>query len=381
MASLKYFESQFIRENSIWECLNETLTDNIVEAIWTARASSTVQKYCYSLRKLLGFFRLHDWSIRAPFSSLDVAQYVTFLMSSGGSKSAITTVYTAAKWLNAFFPGINKFNDSLNDEFLSRLIASGQRALSRPKVRKAPLTGDLVKDILKACDRQSLKSIRDTLVPVLCYSLLLRYNELSNSSCAHIKAEPNHYRFTIPIAENDQLRSGRSLFLSRTEGTDATAKLLEAYLARSKLALGTNHFLLCPLRYDSLSKQTSVLNKPLSYTVCREIIKGAVEKLGLDPSLYSTHSARAGGATDLAPHTTPLELQTSGRWNDPRSITHYVDIPLERRLSISRLLSLDNYCYSGQDDATLVSLSCSFLRYTLVVFFRYMLPGMSSVRT
>ena len=337
-----FIESQFIRENSKWKCLNETLTDNIVEAIWTAQASSTVQKYCYSLRKLLGFFRLHDWPIQAPFSSLDIAQYVTFLMSTWGSKSAISTAYSAAKWLNAFFPGINKLNDSLNDEFLSRLIASGQRALSRPKVRKFPLTGDVVKDILRTCDRQSLKSLRDTLVPALCYSLLLRYNELSNLSCAHVKAERDHFCFTIPIAKNDQLRSGRSLFLSKSEGADSISQLLETYLTRANLTLGSNHFLICPLRFDSMSKQTIVLNKPLNYTVCRDIIKSAVEKLGLDPSLYSTHSARAGGATDLAPHTTQLELQTSGRWNDPRSIAHYVQIPLERRLSISRLLSLDS---------------------------------------
>ena len=240
-----------------------------------------------------------------------------------------------------FFPGINKFNDALNDEFLQRVIASAQRTLSRPKVRKAPLTGDIVKDILKACDHQSLKSIRDTLIPALCYSLLLRYNELSNLSCAHISAESDHYKFFIPIAKNDQLRSGRSLFLSKSTDRDSVSRLLDLYLKKANLSLGSNHFLICPLRLDSASGQSVAIDRPISYTVCREIIKNSVTELGLDPSLYSTHSARAGGATDLAPHTTQLELQTAGRWNDPRSFNHYVEIPLERRLTMSRLLSLD----------------------------------------
>ena len=341
MQLVSTFESKFIREQSVWENYESSLIDNIIEAIWTARASSTVQKYCYSLRKLIGFFHLHDWKIEIPFKSLIIAQYITFLMNSGGSKSAITTVNTAAKWLNAFFPGINKINDSLNDEFLQRVICSAQRSLSRPKIRKNPLTGDLIRDIVKMCDKTDLKSLRDTLVPSLCYTLLLRYSELSHLSCAHIHNATDHYHFNIPIAKNDQLRSGRSLFLSKTSDSESISKLLEIYMSKANLRLGSNHFLICPLRFDSVTKINKVLNTPLSYTICREIIKNSVDKLGLDSSLYATHSARAGGATDLAPHATQLELQTAGRWNDPRSIGHYVEIPLDRRLELSRCLSSD----------------------------------------
>ena len=129
--------------------------------------------------------------------------------------------------------------------------------------------------------------------------------------------------------------------MSKTSSVDSVSKLLDLYMSKANLSFGSNHFLICPLRYDSVKKQNIVINKSISYSICREIIKESVDRLGLDASLYSTHSARAGGATDLAPHSTQLELQVSGRWNDPRSISHYVEIPLERRLSLSRVLSMD----------------------------------------
>ena len=290
---------------------------------------------------MFGFFRLNDWEIVLPLKSLVLAKYISFSKNSGCSKSAITTTLTAAKWLNAFFPGINKYNDSLNDEFLQRIATSAKRDLSKPKIRKAPLTGDLVKDIIKKCDFNSLKSLRDTLVPALCYSLLLRYNELSNITCNNIFEESSHYRFTIPFAKNDQLRSGRDLFLSKSSNSDSISNILGKYLIKANLVLGKNHFLMCQLRFDAVSNSNVVLNKPLSYSVCREIIKSSVTSLGLDSKLYSTHSGRAGGATDLAPHATQLELQTAGRWNDPRSFNNYVQIPLERRLELSRHLVAD----------------------------------------
>ena len=281
---------------------------------------------------MFGFFRLNDWKIVIPLKSLDMAKYISFSKNSGCSKSAITTVITASKWLNAFFPGINKYNDSLNDEFLQRIVCSAQRELSRPKIRKVPLTGDLVRDLIRQSDLNCLKNLRDTLVPALCYSLLLRYNELSNITCSNIFEEPSHYRFFIPFAKNDQLRSGRDLFLSKSQNPDSVSSIFGKYLTKANLSLGSNHFLMCQLRYDAEKRSNIILNKPMSYSNCRDIIKDAVKSIGLDPNLYSTHSARAGGATDLASHATPLELQTAGRWNDPRLFDNYVQIPIERRL-------------------------------------------------
>ena len=87
----------------------------------------------------------------------------------------------------------------------------------------------------------------------------------------------------------------------------------------------------------------------LSYTNCREIIKDLIKKIGLDQRQYSTHSCRAGGASDLAPHVTHFELMMTGRWNDERSINNYVEVPEANRVEVNKILNL-NLSSSGRDD-------------------------------
>ena len=56
------------------------------------------------------------------------------------------------------------------------------------------------------------------------------------------------------------------------------------------------------------------------------------------PSLFGFHSCRSGGATDLASDLSPFELMTAGRGKDSRSLAHYVEVPVSRRLEWSKFL-------------------------------------------
>ena len=333
---------QFIKSQKIWELHDHHLINSILEDIWTSRNSSTVQKYCYALRKMIGYFILKDTAISLPLTSIIVAQYITHLRHLDSTKGSIDCISASCKWINSFIPGVNRSNDSLNDDFLHRVINSAQRALSKPKMRKKPMTGEILKDILDYLKPSDLKSYRNALVPCLAYTLLLRYDELSHINCSHISETSEYYRFYIPSAKNDQLRGGRETFLPKTVGKYSVSKLLENYLSMAKLGIGMNHFLLCQIRHDSFRKDSNVLNVILSYTSCREIVKTAISAIGLDPGSYAMHSARSGGATDLAAHATLHKLQQAGRWNDPRSVGHYVETPIERRLHLAKALSLDD---------------------------------------
>ena len=67
-------------------------------------------------------------------------------------------------------------------------------------------------------------------------------------------------------------------------------------------------------------------------------VKQLVEKIGLDPKDYGTHSMRSGGATELASDISEFELLTTGRWSDARSIRSYVEMSDSARFEISRTL-------------------------------------------
>ena len=80
------------------------------------------------------------------------------------------------------------------------------------------------------------------------------------------------------------------------------------------------------------------VNKILAYSSFRDIVKSSVEKIGLDPKQYGTHSLRAGGATDLAPHVSEHDLLVSGRWADTRSIRSYVELKDCERFRLNKIL-------------------------------------------
>ena len=55
-------------------------------------------------------------------------------------------------------------------------------------------------------------------------------------------------------------------------------------------------------------------------------IKRSVASLGLNPSLYSCHSLRAGGATDLFTARVPYPIiKTMGRWKSDVAIIYFRD--------------------------------------------------------
>ena len=97
-----------------------------------------------------------------------------------------------------------------------------------------------------------------------------------------------------------------------------------------------------PLIYDKSKKKYVIRNEKLSYDVYNKIVKDSVSQLGLDPSEFGTHSARSGGASDLAPYISQYQLMLSGRWSDPRSIGSYVETPNSTRFEINKILDINS---------------------------------------
>lgn len=315
---------------------------NIIWSIWDARKASTVEKYCQAVRKFLSFCKSNNFLITLPLDSLHVANYLSYISESSKTMNAVSNVFAALKWLHSFVPGLNAGNDPLNDTFLSRIAEGQKRNLAKMKSRKKPLTNNLIGQILNIYLKKtnpSLIQMRNTLIPCLAYSLLLRHDELSHINCAHISETIHGFEFYIPSSKTDIYRKGKTVFLS-SENTDI-CRLLQNYLSKANLKIGDNHFLFSPIECDKFSKKDVVKNTKLSYQSYRGIIKNSAKELGLNPDDFGTHSCRAGGATDLAPQISQFELLLSGRWTDSRSIGSYVETPNERRYEINSYLNLN----------------------------------------
>ena len=146
----------------------------IIEQVWTARQPSTVKKYCYSLRKFFSFLCIFTSKINLPITAIDTAKYLAFMKASQASHSSFKLIFTAIKWVNSFFPGVNKFNCPLEDNFLLRLKDSALRSTPVKSNQKEVITGDILSKIIASLSPSApLSQVRSVLIPCLAYSLLL----------------------------------------------------------------------------------------------------------------------------------------------------------------------------------------------------------------
>jgi hypothetical protein len=183
-----------------------------------------------------------------------------------------------------------------------------------------------------------LTECRDVLIVALSFALLLRHDECVNINCMHMSNEKAGVRFLIPISKTDPLRKGNMLFLSRQESPESIFQLLLVYMKLAGMLFGENKFLFCEIEFRNHS-EVPMIHINLTYDEHLKIFKQKIASLGLDASQYGTHSARSGGASELADKITKFELMTSGRWRDERSLRNYVEINEKRRWQISQQLT------------------------------------------
>ena len=151
------------------------------------RESSTVKKYCLSLRGLLAYANLNDREISLPLDSATAAEYLTFLKHKNRTVGAIDTALAALKWAHSFIPGMNKWNNPMNDEFIARIVSDARRHLKGAKNIKKPITGDMVQEMTKVSNLDHLVELRNCLIVSLAYSLILRNDEVSHTTCDHFE--------------------------------------------------------------------------------------------------------------------------------------------------------------------------------------------------
>ena len=306
----------------------------LLNDVWCARQPSTVQMYCYSIRKFFAYCTIFGHDLILPVNSSLAASYISFTKYNAGTRGAVSTAFNALKWLHNFVPEINQFNDPLNDKILKMVVDSALRHLPKRRVSKLPLSNEFIDKILiDAANCTTLVEIRDKLILSLSYTLLFRHDEISHISCAHLSLISGGLNILIPSSKTDVYKNGNQALLSKGR----VLSLLEKYMALAGLSVGEPHFLFGPIIRQR--SRDCIKNSKLSYNSYRKILRSQLLAYGYNPDQYGFHSCRSGGATSLANKISKFELQSAGRWKNARSLAHYVKIPNKRRLQFSSMLS------------------------------------------
>ena len=172
----------------------------VVDAIWEARKSGTVKNYCYALRKFFEYRILSSFQLKLPIDAVSALAYMSYLKESGASVGAVKMAYNAMKWAHNFVPGINSYNDPLDDKVVKRVFESAQRAIKPMRNQKLPLSKEIIDKILDNVQETSpLKELRDALIVSLAFQLLLRHDEVSHLCCSHLFKEGDSTRLDAQV--------------------------------------------------------------------------------------------------------------------------------------------------------------------------------------
>ncbi|CAH3040646.1 unnamed protein product, partial [Porites lobata] len=176
------------------------------------------------------------------------------------------------------------------DNFLVwSIVEASSRAPRKPVTKAEPITPEILGLILQHYGESSnLLDIRFVCMCLLAYAGFFRISELLSISRSNIVTEGLYHKIFIEVSKTDKYREGSWVYIAKTGNFTCPY----TYLIKS-------------LRYDKNLKGNVFSSKPLTAGRAGEILKEKLKAIGLDPSKFSNHSLRSGGATSAANQSVP----------------------------------------------------------------------------
>ena len=95
------------------------------------------------------------------------------------------------------------------------ILESAKRSLSRPIVKKEPVTPDMVLRICRKFASANLSDLRTAAICVKAFAGFLRFNELANLHCCDVKfCEDKYVELFIAKSKTDTYRNGNVVLLA-----------------------------------------------------------------------------------------------------------------------------------------------------------------------
>ena len=118
-----------------------------------------------------------------PVREIDLALYLQYLGNTTESKSAVEEAVNVIGWVHqlAGYPAVS------GSPFVRMVLEGLQHRLAKPKVRKEPVTSDMMSAMVNSLGAApSLTDVRLVAACLLAFSAFLRYDELAKLRCCDI---------------------------------------------------------------------------------------------------------------------------------------------------------------------------------------------------
>jgi hypothetical protein len=276
----------------------------------------------------LTFARRHEYRLAPPRPS-DLEDYLTSEVATSGSVAVLDSISVSFNWHCA--------EVGYDSPFLNKrtvLILKGmKRVLCKPTVPRLPFLRSHIKKFMRF-SKGSFRHWRAAVVIATCFTDFLCFSEVLNVHLEDITLTGSDLRSRVKKAKNHRLGFNVCLPVSDSRGIGAF--VLNFLWRGLKWKPGKTDFLCCQLEGGKLWPQL-----PISYSALHSSCKNLIESVGLDPSKYSTHSAKRGSATAVVvAGCTDAEVTALGRWKYAEMGRQYVHGSKKFRKNLSACFSL-----------------------------------------
>jgi integrase len=309
--------SALIRDNQELSQLKSDLAQSLV----MSKAPNTFNKYMPLVSKWQEFAQ----SLSKPAFPADNGLFVLYLQKlknvateKGTKGSAVPdTVYAvdfAHRLRGLDLPG--KF------EPIRLLCCAVKRSLSRPGVKKRPVTKDEVTRMIDFAVPDfsdiDLMKVRAALFAVLAFCLEARYDDLCDLRLSSFFDYGDYIVVFIEHRKTDQYREGQFVPIFDSGEKRGACAFLRAVLPLLGFGSGESSLHIFR-RVGNGSKCGKYMRpEPLSYSRVRELVRDLLEGIGLNPNDHGLHSFRSGAATHAAnqPDISDRQWGKHGGWAD-----------------------------------------------------------------
>jgi site-specific recombinase XerD len=252
-----------------------------------SKAVATVRAYRSDLRHFESWCEAHARQ-RMPAAPETVADYVSDLARSGVKPATITRRMSAISQAHKM-AGL----ESPTQTQLVRMTTAGiRRSLGTAPHQARPILVEDLK-VMVAALPDDLRGLRDRALLLIGFVAGMRRSELVGLNVADVVEEKEGLRVTIRRSKTDQEGVGREIGIVRGRHplTDPVTALAD-WCEGAEIDSG-------PI-FREVDRGDRVGSARLSDRAVARIVKGAAERVGIDPATVSGHSLRSGLATSAA---------------------------------------------------------------------------------
>ncbi len=254
--------------------------------ITQSKSARTIEVYRLALLDFDDYCTLEERSER-PATPQTVADYIAELADRGLKVSTIRVRLAAI----AYAHRLTALPDPTTSEVVRAAMAGIARQHGTRPNKKAPMTLDVLRVMLKATPGHDLISIRDRAILILDYGGMFRRSEIAALDVADLSFESDRLTVIVHRSKTDQ--EGKGLvkhFPLLSDAQLCPVRAIRAWLVASGIKQG-------PLFRPIGRWQKDITPRRLTDKGIVRAIKDAAQRAGLDPDIYAGHSARRGGIT------------------------------------------------------------------------------------